>query len=230
MTPAVIRVPESYTGAAFIFVDAGSGDNAIIISPGAAATIAPADLDAQAGADRAGGGLRHPARAAARRRPPRARDRPRGRSDDDPEPGPRRGPARRPPRALRLRHPERDRGVGADRPAGGQPRRGARAAADRLIARGAGAAVITLGAQGALFHGHAPLGARARGQGRRRSSRRRARATPSTAASPPASPAGMDPVAAVRLGCAVAGISVTRAGTAPSMPTAAEVEAVLARD
>jgi ribokinase len=39
----------------------------------------------------------------------------------------------------------------------------------------------------------------------------------------------MDPVAAVRLGCAVAGISVTRPGTAPSMPTLAEVEAVLAR-
>ena len=40
---------------------------------------------------------------------------------------------------------------------------------------------------------------------------------------------GMDPGAAVRFGCAVAGISVTRAGTAPSMPTLAEVEAVLGR-
>ena len=50
VTPAVTRVPESYTGAAFIFVDAGSGDNAIIISPGAAATIAPSDLDRHAAA------------------------------------------------------------------------------------------------------------------------------------------------------------------------------------
>jgi ribokinase len=34
---------------------------------------------------------------------------------------------------------------------------------------------------------------------------------------------------AVRFGCAVAGISVTRLGTAPSMPSLAEVEALLAR-
>jgi ribokinase len=40
---------------------------------------------------------------------------------------------------------------------------------------------------------------------------------------------GDSPVAAARVGCAVAGISVTRAGTAPSMPTLAEVEALLAR-
>ncbi len=40
---------------------------------------------------------------------------------------------------------------------------------------------------------------------------------------------GDDAVAAARFGCAVAGISVTRAGTAPSMPTLAEVEALLAR-
>ena len=40
---------------------------------------------------------------------------------------------------------------------------------------------------------------------------------------------GMDPVEAARFGCAVAGISVTRPGTAPSMPTLAEVEALLAK-
>ena len=39
---------------------------------------------------------------------------------------------------------------------------------------------------------------------------------------------GASPVEAVRFGCAVAGISVTRAGTAPSMPYLAEVEALLA--
>ena len=47
--PAVIRVPDSYTGAAYIFVEEATGDNAIIIAPGAAATISPADLDANAG-------------------------------------------------------------------------------------------------------------------------------------------------------------------------------------
>ncbi len=38
---------------------------------------------------------------------------------------------------------------------------------------------------------------------------------------------GMDLVAAARFGCATAGISVTRAGTAPSMPTRAEIDALL---
>ena len=40
---------------------------------------------------------------------------------------------------------------------------------------------------------------------------------------------GMTPLQAVRFGCATAGISVTRPGTAPSMPSRAEVEALLAR-
>ena len=38
---------------------------------------------------------------------------------------------------------------------------------------------------------------------------------------------GTSPLEAVRFACAVAGISVTRPGTAPSMPTLAEVEALL---
>jgi ribokinase len=40
---------------------------------------------------------------------------------------------------------------------------------------------------------------------------------------------GKDIVAATQFGCAVAGISVTRPGTAPSMPTRAEVDALLAK-
>jgi ribokinase len=39
---------------------------------------------------------------------------------------------------------------------------------------------------------------------------------------------GMSPEAAARYGCATAGISVTKAGTAPSMPTRAAVDAVVA--
>ena len=38
---------------------------------------------------------------------------------------------------------------------------------------------------------------------------------------------GQDPVDAVRFGSATAGISVTRAGTAPAMPARAEIEALL---
>jgi ribokinase len=38
---------------------------------------------------------------------------------------------------------------------------------------------------------------------------------------------GESPLDAVRFGCALASLSVTRPGTAPSMPTLAEIEAVL---
>jgi ribokinase len=41
---------------------------------------------------------------------------------------------------------------------------------------------------------------------------------------------GANPAEAVRFGCAVAGISVTRKGTAPSMPRLEEVEALLANN
>ena len=40
---------------------------------------------------------------------------------------------------------------------------------------------------------------------------------------------GATPADAVRFGIAIAGISVTRPGTAPSMPTRAEIQALLAR-
>lgn len=41
---------------------------------------------------------------------------------------------------------------------------------------------------------------------------------------------GLDAAAAARFGCAVAGISVTRHGTAPSMPRRSEVDALFARE
>ena len=105
----------------------------------------------------------------------------------------------------------------------------ARAAAERLVARGAGGAAITLGAAG-----------RAPARGAASSV-----LVPAVAAGPVVETTGagdafnggfaaglargMAPAEAVRFGCAVAGISVTRPGTAPSMPTQAEVEALLAR-
>ncbi|HEX4309606.1 MAG TPA: ribokinase [Acidobacteriaceae bacterium] len=99
-------------------------------------------------------------------------------------------------------------------------------AADALLARGVGTVVVTLGAQGALVKN-----ARVREH------------VPAVDAGPVlettgagdafngglavALAEGRDVVEAVRFGCAVAGISVTRAGTAPSMPLRREVDAVL---
>ena len=45
VTPVIREIAESYTGAAFIYVDEASGDNAIIVSPGAAGLIGPQDID-----------------------------------------------------------------------------------------------------------------------------------------------------------------------------------------
>jgi len=225
--PLVTRAPESYTGAAFIFVEAATGDNAIIISPGAAATIGPDDLDAQSGL--IGGAavfmtqLEQPLEAAVRGmeiaraagvatilNPAPARDL------DDAVLG-----------LCDYVTPNETEAEALTGIAVGSLD-GARAAADGLLARGAGAAVITLGAQGALYHTAA-----------------RSVLVPAIAAGPVVETTGagdafnagfavglargMDPVEAARLGCAVAGVSVTRAGTAASMPGADEVAALLAR-
>ena len=45
VTPYIEEDVSSYTGAAFIFIEENSGNNAIIISPGAAANISPKDLE-----------------------------------------------------------------------------------------------------------------------------------------------------------------------------------------
>jgi ribokinase len=103
----------------------------------------------------------------------------------------------------------------------------ARRAADVLLAKGARAVVVTLGAAGALLH-----------------SRTQSVLVPALECGPVVETAGAgdaftggfaaalargdDALAATRFGCAVAGISVTRPGTAPSMPTLAEVNGVLA--
>jgi len=49
VTPMVIRDPARATGAAGIFIEAAEGRNAIVISPGAAAAISLADVEAEAG-------------------------------------------------------------------------------------------------------------------------------------------------------------------------------------
>ncbi|WP_274629924.1 ribokinase [Arvimicrobium flavum] len=223
--PAVIETPESYTGAAYIFVEETTGNNAIIVCPGAATLISPADIEANAALIRGAGvfvtQLEQPIAAALK--------------------------------ALQI---ARDAGVATilnPAPAAALPAEifplcdyvtpneteaegltgvkvdsldGARRAADVLIGKGAGAAVVTLGEKGALYHavGVSEL-------------------VPAVDAGPvvettgagdafnggfaAALARGEDPLAAVRFACAVAGVSVTRPGTAPSMPTLDEVRNLL---
>ena len=104
----------------------------------------------------------------------------------------------------------------------------AKAANQLWLARGVRNVVVTLGAQGALVKNV-----------KLRESRCRLRCHPvvETTGAGDAFNAGfavglaegMDIVAATRFGCAVAGISATRLGTAPSMPRRSEVEALLKR-
>lgn len=222
----VAELDDQPTGAAFIYVNETSGENAIIVVPGAAATISAADVDAAADAIRGAAvfitQLEQPV-AAARR-------------------------------GLEIAHAA---GVTTIfNPAPAEPvdeaiyalcdyvtpneseaslltgiavtdLASARAAGDVFLAKGVGTALITLGEAGVLLH-----------------NRDSSTHVPAMAPGPVVETAGAgdafnggfaaalargaDPVEAARFGCAVAGISVTRHGTAPSMPRRAEVEALLA--
>ena len=224
--PAVTVDPESYTGAAYIFIEETSGNNAIIISPGAAATISAADIDAKADLIASASvfvtQLEQPLEAAVR-----ALEIARAAGVTtilNPAPGRHLGDD-----VLALcdyvtpNETETEELTGV-KVAGAED---ARKAADQLLKRGVGTAIITLGEAGALYHGPG-----------------RSELVPAFSVGPvvettgagdafnggfaAALSRGMDPVEAVRYGCAVAGISVTRAGTAPSMPLGSEVDSVLA--
>lgn len=102
----------------------------------------------------------------------------------------------------------------------------ARRAADVLLKKGVGAVIVTLGEAGALLHSAQ--------QSVLIPSFRCGRVVETAGAGDgftggfaAALARGVDPVDAMRFGCALAGISVTRAGTAPSMPTLDEINRVL---
>ena len=227
VTPAVIETPESYTGAAYIFIENGTGNNAIIISPGAAALISPADIEANADLIRSASvfitQLEQPMDAAIR-----ALEIAKAAGVTtilNPAPA-----APLPEGIYKLcdyltpneTEAEGITGVTVDSVDG------ARKAADVLLRKGVGNVIVTLGDKGALLHtanssdvvpafkvgpvvettgaGDAFNGGFAVGLSR-----------------------GFAPIDAVRLGSAVAGISVTRPGTAPSMPTLDEAMAVYGR-
>lgn len=218
----VDQVSTSYTGAAYIFIEEASGDNAIIIAPGAAALISAADIDAQAkliaGGDVFVTQLEQPMDAAVRGlqiaraagvttvlNPAPAADLPEG--------------------MLALcdyvtpneTECEALTGVTVVTEADAEK------ASQALIELGVKTPIITMGEQGAYLHGHGLV--------------------PSVNAGPvvettgagdafngafaAALSEGMTPLRAVQYGCATAGISVTRKGTAPAMPTRDEVEKLL---
>jgi ribokinase len=215
------------TGAAYIFVNHDTGENAIIVYPGAGGAISPTDVEAAADAIRSAKvfvtQLEQPA-ASAQRGLEIARAagvvtifNP--------------APAEPIPDSI---YPLCDYIVPNETEAATLTGLSvatlddAKRVGDALLAKGAKNALITLGERGALLHDS-----------------KSSIEIPAFSAGPvvettgagdafvggfaAAIARGSDPAEAARFGCAVAGISVTRPGTAPSMPRLAEVEALLAK-
>lgn len=224
--PRVRQVADSYTGAAYIFIENSTGNNAIIICPGVASTISPADIDAERalieGAKVFVTQLEQPMPAALR-----ALQIARAAGVTtilNPAPA---APLSDEMLALCDYVTPNETEVEALTGIPVHTVEDAARAADALLARGVGTAIITLGARGAYFH-----------------SKDLRQLVPVFNAGPlvettgagdafnggfaAALARGDDPLAAVIYGTAVAGISVTRAGTAPSMPSADEVAALMA--
>jgi len=227
ITTSVAQSDTDPTGAAFIYVNDKTGENAIIVVPGAASTITAADVERSADA------IRNAAVFVTQL--------------EQPIPAAMRG--------LEIAHAAGITTIFNPAPAEPVPDAiypfcdyvtpneseaslltgvkvvsldDARRAGDVFLAKGVRAALITLGENGALLH-----------------SRSASLHVPAFNAGPVVETAGAGdafnggfaaalargdtPETAARFGCAVAGISVTRPGTAPSMPTLAEVKALLAR-
>jgi ribokinase len=225
--PEVKEDAESYTGAALIFIENATGNNAIIVSPGAAGRVSAEDVEAKADLIRSASvfvtQLEQPI-AAAKRGLEIARaagvatilnPAPAATLGDD---------------ILSLcdfvtpNETETEALTGLPVTTLAE----AETAALALLARGVGAVVITLGEKGAYYRDHS-----------------RSLHQPVISAGPVVETTGAGDAfnggfavalsegksieEALRFGCATAGISVTRPGTAPSMPSRAEVEALLAR-
>lgn len=228
VTPAVMQHEDSATGSAFIFVDDATGDNAIIICPGVAETISPSDIDGWRGEiERAAvfmTQLEQPMEAAMRAL---ATAREAGVTTIlNTAPA-----ASLPEGILALcdyvtpNEPEAESLTGV----AVKTIDDAREAARQLIAQGARAAILTLGANGALLHdGRETLHVPAFDAGPVRDTSGAGDAFNGAFAAALAD--GVSPRDAVRFGCAAAAISVTRPGTAASMPARAEIDALLARN
>lgn len=220
------QVTNNSTGAAYIFVQNGTGANAIIVVPGAAGTISPADVERHADAIRGAAvfvtQLEQPIPAATRALEIAKaagtvtilNTAPAAPLDDS---------------IFRLCDyvtPNESEATGITGVAVSDVA-SARKAGDVLLGKGAGAALITLGGQGALLHTaaksvHIPIFSVGK-------------VVDTTGAGDAfnggfaaALARGDDPERAARFGAAVAGISVTRPGAASSVPLLAETNALLA--
>jgi ribokinase len=218
----VEQVADSYTGAAYIFIEEATGDNAIIIAPGAAALISAADVEAQRAliesADVFVTQLEQPmaaavcgleiARAAGVT------------TILNPAPA-----AELPDGMLALcdyvtpNETECEALTGISVADEEDAARACAALKDLGVAR----PIITMGERGAFLAGHGLVPAVSAGP-----------VVETTGAGDAfnggfaaALAEGLPAETAVRIGCATAGISVTRPGTAPAMPSRAEVEALM---
>lgn len=227
VTAAVSQHNDGYTGAAYIFVESGSGDNAIIVCPGVAGDISPADIDANSDLIRTASvfvtQLEQPMDAA-RRALEIARG---GGAITVLNPAP---AAELADGMLALCDYVTPNETEAEALTGIAVTtiEDATRAAERLVDRGAKAAVITLGEKGALYHsGGQSLHVPAFDAGPVAETTGAGDAFNGGFAAALAD--GMEPASAVRFGCATAAISVTRPGTAPSMPSRDEIMALLER-
>ena len=227
ITPRVKQVDTHPTGAAFIYLNEKNGDNAIIVVSGAASLIGVADVEAAAGDIAAARvfvtQLEQPAEAALRGlQIARAagtltvfNPAPALPFDDAVY-----------PLCDFITPNEHEAAILTGLPVTNLDE--ARAAGDAFLARGVGCALITLGSQGALLHSAtesvliAPFNAgpvlETTGAG-----------DAFNGGFAAALAEGATPKEAARFAAALAAISVTRAGTAPSMPQRADVDALLAK-
>jgi len=224
----VVETPDHPTGAAYIFVSDKTGDNAIIVVPGAGGSITPADVESAAETIRNSAvfitQLEQPVESAMRALEIAKKagvitvfnPAPAVPVDDAVY-----------PLCNYVTPNENEAGLLSGMQVTSVA--DARKAGDFFLSKGVGAALITLGEVGALLH-----------------TASNSTLIPAFKAGPVVETTGAgdafnggfaaaiardaSPEEAVRFGCAVAGISVTRAGTAPSMPNLSEVEALLARN
>ena len=225
VTSLATQHADDYTGAAYIFVDENTGDNAIIVCPGAAAKISRADIVSHAEVikqckvlitqleqpiDAAEYALACARKAGAT-------------TILNPAPA-----AELPASMVALcdfvtpneTEAEAITGITVNSP------KDAVAAAEALLAKGAGGAIITLGENGCLYHdGSNSVHVPAINAGPVVETTGAGDAFNGGFAAAIAE--GRSPLEAIRFGTATAAISVTRPGTAPSMPTREKIESVL---